>query len=145
MMRTTVLALVMAGFVALGLSAATDIPADVLDGYLKIHASLAGDSMDGVAAAAAAIAKAGKALGPAAAPTVEAATKIGAAADIKAARLAFGDLSDALRAWAGDGTGGKDVRLAYCPMVKKYWLQKGDEIANPYYGSQMLRCGEFKK
>ncbi len=38
-----------------------------------------------------------------------------------------------------------DVKKAYCRMVKKFWLQKGDQIANPYYGSSMLRCGEFKK
>ena len=67
------------------------------------------------------------------------------AADIKAARAAFGDLSDVVLAWAGEGTGGKGVRVAYCPMVKKSWLQTGGEIANPYYGSGMLRCGSFTK
>ena len=37
------------------------------------------------------------------------------------------------------------VKLAYCPMVKASWLQKGDTIRNPYYGSAMLECGEFRK
>ena len=37
------------------------------------------------------------------------------------------------------------VRTAYCPMVKKSWLQKGEQIKNPYYGSEMLECGEFRK
>ena len=60
----------------------------------------------------------------------------------KAARAAFGDLSDAVIALAGSGNAG--VKRAYCPMVKKYWLQKNDKIENPYYGSQMYRCGEFK-
>ena len=29
-------------------------------------------------------------------------------------------------------------------MLQKPWLQKGDTIANPYYGSSMLTCGNFK-
>ena len=30
-------------------------------------------------------------------------------------------------------------------MVKRSWLQKDEKIRNPYYGSTMLECGEFKK
>ena len=33
----------------------------------------------------------------------------------------------------------------YCPMVKGGggdWLQAGGPLANPYFGSQMLRCGK---
>ena len=33
----------------------------------------------------------------------------------------------------------------YCPMVpggEGDWLQSGGELANPYFGSEMLRCGE---
>lgn len=36
----------------------------------------------------------------------------------------------------------------FCPMVKGGggdWLQAGGELANPYYGSEMLRCGEQVK
>ncbi|HEU4365596.1 MAG TPA: hypothetical protein VFT13_09055 [Candidatus Krumholzibacteria bacterium] len=35
-------------------------------------------------------------------------------------------------------------RKAYCPMVETAWLQHGDKISNPFYGSSMLRCGEFQ-
>ena len=38
-----------------------------------------------------------------------------------------------------------DVKLAYCPMVKRLWLPKEDTIRNPYYGAAMSGCGEFKK
>lgn len=34
----------------------------------------------------------------------------------------------------------------FCPMVKQGegdWLQAEDQLSNPYYGSQMLRCGEL--
>jgi hypothetical protein len=30
-------------------------------------------------------------------------------------------------------------------MVQRSWLQKDEKISNPYYGSAMLTCGEFKK
>ena len=40
---------------------------------------------------------------------------------------------------------GKDVKVAFCTMVRKPWLQREKEIHNPYYGSQMPTCGEFKK
>ena len=36
---------------------------------------------------------------------------------------------------------------AHCPMAFKNqgadWLQAGEEIANPYFGSKMFRCGEI--
>jgi membrane fusion protein, copper/silver efflux system len=37
---------------------------------------------------------------------------------------------------------------AYCPMAfddrGAEWLQMGEEIANPYFGASMLRCGEIR-
>nr|WP_294791061.1 DUF3347 domain-containing protein [uncultured Mucilaginibacter sp.] len=35
----------------------------------------------------------------------------------------------------------KPVYYAYCPMKKSYWLSADAAIKNPYYGSQMLTCG----
>lgn len=116
----------------------------VVEPYLKVQAALAGDKTDGVSVNAAAVAAAAAKLGPAGAPVVEAAKKVAAAADLKAARNAFMDLSETLIAAAGDALAG-DIRIAYCPMVKKHWLQTENEIRNPYYGSQMLTCGKFKK
>lgn len=31
---------------------------------------------------------------------------------------------------------------ATCPMAGANWIQKNGTIANPYYGSSMLQCGE---
>jgi hypothetical protein len=33
--------------------------------------------------------------------------------------------------------------VAYCPMARKYWLQRGTAIRNPYYGKSMLECGRI--
>jgi Cu(I)/Ag(I) efflux system membrane fusion protein len=124
---------------------AADIPGSVLDPYLQVQTALAGDSLSGAHTAARALSAQAAKAGPALKAVIAPADKIAAAADIKAARTAFGELSDAMIGIAGAGTGGKGVRVAYCSMVKKSWLQKDGEIANPYYGSAMLRCGEFTK
>ncbi len=36
-----------------------------------------------------------------------------------------------------------EVNVAHCPMVKADWLQTGKAVRNPYYGSEMLGCGEI--
>lgn len=120
---------------------------DLVDPYLRIHASLAADKVDGVKADAAAIVTAAGALGADGVKLREAATTLEAAADLKAARTSFGDVTDALLAYA-EQTKTRlpaDVKVAYCPMAGKSWLQKDEAIANPYYGSSMLTCGAFKK
>ena len=38
---------------------------------------------------------------------------------------------------------GDDVKVAYCPMVQKHWLQKGETIRNPFYGKEMSECGRL--
>ncbi len=43
----------------------------------------------------------------------------------------------------------KTLYLEYCPMADdnkgEYWLSDKEEIANPYFGQQMPKCGEVKK
>jgi len=34
------------------------------------------------------------------------------------------------------------IYLFHCPMTKGDWLQTSEEIANPFYGFKMLKCGE---
>ena len=135
---------------AIGLFARTavaaDLPAALVDPYLQIQTALAGDQFTGIAAHAQAVVTAATALGKDAEKIAAGARKLGEAKDIAAARTAFGDLSQALNDYAqktksGFGPG---VRLAYCPMVDKPWLQKDKDIKNPYYGAAMLTCGSFK-
>ena len=127
-------------------AAAADLPSALVDPYLQVQAALASDQFAGVAASAKAIETAAAALGTDAEKIVASARKLGAASDIAAARTAFGEVSDSLAAYATMTKSGfgKDVRLAYCPMADKPWLQKDKEIRNPYYGASMLTCGSFK-
>ncbi len=35
--------------------------------------------------------------------------------------------------------------IAHCPMYPGSWIQNNEDILNPYYGAEMLHCGEIKK
>lgn len=122
--------------------AASDPLESIAEPYLKIHAALAADKTDGVGAEALKIAERAAQIDGGAAIAV-AAKKLAAATDLKGTRGAFGELSAAMIERVNGKPEG-ELKVAYCPMVGKSWLQKGKEILNPYYGTGMLGCGEFK-
>ena len=147
-MRTTTRAI---AFAIVWLTASSVHASDALKAiaasYVQIQALLAGDQIDGIKPAAQAIAQAGARLGAAGEPLVKKAAAMEQAADLKAAREAFGGLSDAVIA-AGNAEGWKDAAglgVAFCPMARESWVQKYGPIRNPYYGTAMPTCGEFKK
>ncbi len=141
------------GVAILGIAMASpvaSITGQILGPYYTIQKSLASDSVTGVAAAAAELAKvskqasatqqAGKAELQALA---EAAAKFNST-DLKSARGAFGDLSDKMIAFVKASSTPKNPPYQYyCSMVKKNWLQPDKGTRNPYYGSSMLTCGEL--
>jgi hypothetical protein len=129
-----------------GSALAADIPAALIDPYLRIQVALAADKIDSIKAEAAQIARAAGSLGAEAKPVADADRQMEGVANIQKARDAFGTLSDAMIAYlkASGSTAGKDVNVAFCPMAGKPWLQKGTAIRNPYYGVSMLECGEIK-
>ena len=116
----------------------------VLTAYLAIQRALAADSLAGVKLRARQIVEAGKST-PAEESIVAASQAFERVTDLASARAAFGNLSDALLA-AAKRTGRLDagVKVAYCPMARKHWLQTGETIANPYYGATMRTCGRFE-
>jgi hypothetical protein len=128
-------------------AAAAELPKALVDPYLQVQAALASDKFEPVAMNAKAIGAVAATLGKDAEVLASTAKTLEAAKDIAAARTAFGDVSAALVAYAEKTKSelGADVRVAYCPMVNKPWLQKDKEIKNPYYGTSMLSCGSFKK
>ena len=74
------------------------------------------------------------------------AEKAASGADITAVRVAFKPLSEQVR----KGQIPEGYVLAYCPMADgdkgAHWVQKDQpQIANPYFGASMLRCGVFKE
>lgn len=123
--------------------ALADVPAALADPYLRIQVALANDTLDGVQASALALAAEAEKLGTPGDALRAAARSLASARDLNAARNAFGPLSDALIAYA-NRSGLGPLKAAFCPMLKKSWVQTPGDIANPYFGSQMLRCGSFK-
>ena len=74
------------------------------------------------------------------------AEKAASAADLAAVRGAFKPLSEEVR----KGQIPEGYVVAYCPMADgdkgAHWVQKDQpQIANPYFGASMLRCGVFKE
>jgi Protein of unknown function (DUF3347) len=119
----------------------------LLDPYFRIQTALVQDRTDTIKADAALVAKEAAALGEAGKPIEQAATLLARARDLAQSREAFGTLSDAVITYAEQTKAkpGADVTAMYCPMVKKSWLQKGQQVKNPYFGKSMPGCGERKK
>ena len=69
---------------------------------------------------------------------------------VEVQRLAFSGLSDQLYlAIKSFGLMGKTLYYQYCPMFNNnkgaFWISETEEIRNPYYGNDMLTCGETKE
>ncbi len=63
------------------------------------------------------------------------------ASSLKEARKEFKDLSDPFVKWVSSHKASQ-FEVVYCPMAGAKWVQKKGEITNPYFGSEMLHCGE---
>jgi Cu(I)/Ag(I) efflux system membrane fusion protein len=133
---------------------------DVIALYFKVSTALSHDHLDQAKAAAAKLPRALLAVdhsllphaghgpwGKAQRDLESASEAIAAAADIKKARRAFYDLSvrmiDTVRAFRASGR--TPVLVYHCPMARDGagadWLQPTAGTENPYYGSQMFKCG----
>jgi len=68
-----------------------------------------------------------------------------ASTDLQVARGGFGPVSEVVltlaRGAAKEAAAALGLSAYHCPMSHANWLQKG-EVANPYFGASMLRCGE---
>jgi Cu(I)/Ag(I) efflux system membrane fusion protein len=76
--------------------------------------------------------------------------EIASSNDLESQRKAFSTLSDNLyKSVKAFGLGGKEAFHTYCPMAfdneGAYWLSDNQTVRNPYFGQQMLTCGEVKE
>lgn len=73
------------------------------------------------------------------------------ASDIEALRQGFELITGPLVVLveAGGNVSGETLYLMHCPMAfdnrGSDWLQRGSQLANPYFGAMMLRCGTTKE
>ena len=71
--------------------------------------------------------------------------------DVGVARAKFEGMSEAVislqRRFGHHGS--ETWHLAHCPMAfgdeGTDWLQRGEQINNPYFGASMLRCGDIRE
>ena len=130
-MKTIGIISVVAICVALGNALAaplSDNDKQFLAGYEKVRSALAADDLGAAKAAA-------NDLGDDSAALAK-------SSSLKEARAAFDKLSEKAKQLAAGQSG---YYVVYCPMLKKDWVQTSQTIGNPYYGKEMLSCGEIKK
>lgn len=123
---------------------ATEALRAIVKSYLQAHASLTQDKFDDVKGPAGTMSSQAATLGKDGADLAKAASAFAAAKDLKTAREAFGPLSDALIARVkADGSPdlASDLRVGFCPMNRKSWIQREEQTRNPYFGPAMSTCG----
>ncbi len=137
----------------------------MLDAYLAIGNQLASDTMEDVNAKAHGMIEAFRAIeGEVPAELWEAheahtkmihdtGHELGDLSDIKAARIAYGSLSDSFKHFIAavgvPANYGKPIYSYVCGMAPDVpeagiWLQTDETVRNPYFGSAMLRCHSSK-
>lgn len=119
----------------------------LLTPYLAIGEILSNDEFDDVAKLGAQIVSAceSRSEEPGVDEILAAVGRIGAA-DISTARLAYRKMSEGVIAWlAANPDQREGLELVHCPMAftneGAYWVQRSGQLANPYEGAMMLRCG----
>ena len=75
---------------------------------------------------------------------------ISASDNISTQRISFAEFNDALYASVkAFGLHHGMIYYQYCPMANgdkgAYWLSNIEEIENPYFGDEMLKCGETRE
>jgi hypothetical protein len=124
----------------------TDIPQAVLQPdttpailsmhYMEAASALAADDLEGAKAALTALAKESQG------EMKELAERAAKTGDIAATRVNFKELSKlATTIELPEG-----YAVAFCPMFNggAKWVQKKEELRNPYFGKTMLTCGRFE-
>lgn len=135
----------------------------LMDGYLQMKNALAADNSQDAAKAGKAIVDALNGVDTTAMTTEQKAKYNSVVGDIREhaehiadnggkidhQRMHFNMLSDDTYELAKIFGGGRKLYLTHCPMARDgkgaSWLSEFAEIKNPYYGDEMLECGEVKE
>ena len=121
---------------------------EVYEHYIHLKTALvksdAKEAQSGASMLSSALTKAGNA------KAAEIAGKIASASELKAQRNELDVLTAEVEQLVkASGLSSGTVYKQYCPMAKDgdgaYWLASESSIRNPYYGDEMLECGEVKE
>ena len=111
----------------------------LLDAYEAVRVKLANDQLPGDSADQ----LARRATEAGATEVYAAAAKLQSIQEIEAARKQFGEVSRELVERWKKAPPPDTLHVYECPMAQGYgkWLQKEEQMANPYMGQRMLECG----
>jgi len=159
MKQTVILSLVIAAILTLPTISVGQQPnsqvAALLPDYYRIKEALVKNHPGGAAAAAADFSRSAEALalsksapkqkkaGALFTRMIDDAINIAATQSLAEQRSSFQNLSQKLITLSKGAKLPQPAYIAYCPMKKAYWLSREKEIENPYYGSEMLTCGNI--
>ncbi len=159
MKQTVIFSLVIAAILTLPTVSVSQQPnsqvASLLPDYYRIKDALVKNHAGGAAAAAADFSRSAEALALSkSAPKqkkssnihsrmIDDAINIAATQNLAEQRASFQSLSQKLISLSKGAKLPQPAYIAYCPMKKAYWLTMEKEIENPYYGSEMLTCGNI--
>jgi Cu(I)/Ag(I) efflux system membrane fusion protein len=77
------------------------------------------------------------------------AKSISGSADIEKQRESFNLVTEGIYSLVRSFSLGKPFFYEYCPMANNdkggYWISETEEVNNPYFGDEMLHCGEVKE
>jgi hypothetical protein len=159
MKQTVILSLVIAAILTLPMVSVGQQPnpqiASLLPDYYRIKDALVKNHAGAAAAAAADFSRSAEALALSKSASkqkktstlhnrmIDDAISIAATQNLAEQRSSFQSLSQKLITLSKGAKLPQPAYIAYCPMKKAYWLSREKEIENPYYGSEMLTCGNI--
>lgn len=122
----------------------------VLTAYYKVKNAMVDSDAKTVATEAKALSAALKIVGKMVSADVQkAADSIAKSSDIDSQRAMLGSLTAGVYEAAKMTKSSSPVYYDFCPMANGnkggYWLSEKKEIANPYFGDAMLKCGKVKE
>lgn len=136
---------ILLGFVSSTAAASTQVTMnDLAAGYVSIQEALAQDNYDNAQKHAKSLqTRLTRFEGAEKAALQSTLQELLKAKDLKSTRTAFKKLSPTLVDWVKT-TKPQGIIVVYCPMAGASWVQKDGKVQNPYFGTEMLQCGEKK-
>lgn len=123
----------------------SDTIADIYARYVQLKDALVNSDPKAASAAAAGLADALDDI-KGCEITTETAKTIGNSADLKVQRAKFLPLSaDIIPMVKSTSVSSGSIFVLYCPMADGYWMSSNKTVRNPYYGEEMMDCGEVKE
>lgn len=116
-----------------------EVKKKLLTGYVEVQERLAADDLPGAKNSASNLLASG--LQKSNKDLKSAFAQVNKASTLESARDAFKKVSKLVIELEQSNLANEYI-IAYCPMAGAKWIQKNGDLRNPYFGKEMLTCGE---